>query len=201
MKIRFLTFFIFLLFVINFLLAQENISKPLIKCTLENKREYLIYSGELVYLLLKSDSTQISDKIKPSKILSLLKVENSKFYFQNSDNKSIEYSHAEIHSIQRIEKLEKSKGKSESRRLILMGIVGSLIAFLIGLSGFYTDPNDDQGKGCINLLVASGIGIISLIILIIGIASSSSKGKNYKLIDKEILFENPSCDCEFTQVP
>ncbi len=203
-RIKIWSFCFFNFFFFLKLSSQITNEVPLIKCVCDSQIEYQIFKGDKLFIKLKSDNPKNLFKIDKEKIYTLRDVNNNSFHLINSNFKSKIYSQEKIYSIQRVEEKHKEKSRYASISWIISGVIllilGSLFSSKIVKNTFMLNDEFDE-LSCLYIMGIIITGILAITLILIGLTLKPSSKLNYNLIDKEIIFDDPKCKCEYYTLP
>ncbi len=184
----YLTSLVIFIFYTSLCTAQPIIIRS--KC--EGQKEVKIRKGDKIYL---KDTTKVlinSTTLDLDKVYIINGIDDDNLYLTHGLNKHIKKDRSSIQSIQRIELVVDKKSKNKLNLLIWL----SIILLIIGLIWGY-----QQELGCL-------VFTVGLFMLLFGISGIKKLKKNkkentavYNLIDREIIFQNPTCKITFYNLP
>jgi hypothetical protein len=204
-KVRILAIALIHFFLLYNLSSQTFKENPLIKCMYGNQREYQIFKGDKLFIKLKTNNSKNSSKVDRNKIYTLEHVNNKQLFLKDYKSSSKIYSQEEIYSIQRIEE-KKEKNRKTYITFIIFGALAYIIGAIFTIVGINNALNDDlfspekKSTETKAIIAISGL-IIGSIFLYAGLLLRLSSKQNYTLIDKEIVFQDPECKCEYYTLP
>ncbi len=201
-KIKIFTLGIFYCFILLNLCSQNTIDNPLIKCIYNNGQKYQLSNGDKLLIKLKSTKLENTTNLDAGKVYSLEQVNYKQLFLKDNKFGSKVYSQEEIYSIQKVEHANLLSKNKLGNKLFYLGQIFFLVGAIFGILD-YKDSKDsfaiEKHPNYLDGVVFSVI--IGSILMLAGLIIKFTPGESYKFIDKEIVFEDPKCKCEYYTLP